>query len=68
MPPPTSYLEGEINIFPALGSDISLEEAVTFADVKGSLQGFPELNNVVHHLMLEGGELFLLENGIPLEI
>jgi|JYMV01.1.fsa_nt_gi hypothetical protein len=68
MPPPTSYLEANIDIYPAMGSDISKEEAVTLVDVKGSLQAFPELNNVVHNLILEGGEIFILENGIPLEI
>lgn len=64
----TSYLEAEVDMFPALGSSRELETAVTSADVKGSLQAFVEINNVEHNLILESGEILIFENGIPLDI
>jgi len=64
----TSYLEADMDIFPTLGSSRDLETAVTFTDVKGSMQAFVEINNVVHNLILEDGEILIFENGIPLDI
>ena len=63
-----SYLEANVDVFPTLGSSRVLEEAITFADIKGSLLAFVELNNVEHNLILENGEILVFENGIPLDL
>jgi hypothetical protein len=68
MPPPTSYLEANIDVFPTFGDDTSKEESGTYVQSEGAFRGFAELNNVTHNLILESGEILIFENGIPLEL